>query len=226
MVNHISSRTNRRMEKRQAIWMLMLVLLVSLISFGLGIMVGKRGTPPIAHKENPPLVTRLPAIPDPVTESQVEAVSPPEKESKPELTFYETLAKTRKPPLGTGINLPPPTEKETRKPASPSVMKEAVTTPPPAATPMTVPALATDSPPQSGGYVVQTGSFKKQEAAERLRNQLIAKGFDAFVRQADMGEKGTWFRVLAGPVMTKNEAEGIAADLKKKARLSGFVRKL
>ena len=226
MAKQIPSRTKRRMEKRQAVWMLALVLLVSLISFGLGIMVGKRGTPPVVQEKKAPLVTRLPIAPEATVAKEVSPPQPPAEAAKPELTFYETLAETKKPPLGTGINLPPQTEKKAEKPVATPIEKKPVVEPAPlpARPPQVAPKVETSKPPT--GYVVQTGSFKKVEEAERLKNQLTAKGYKAFVRKADLGEKGVWYRVLLGPMSTKSEADAVVGDLKKKARLSGFVRKL
>jgi len=218
------------MEKRQAVWMLTLVLVVSLISFGLGIMVGKRGTPPVVQKEKVPLVKRLPIAPEPAAEKEAAVTpQPPEQTAKsPQLTFYETLAETKKQPLGTGINLPPQTEKKVEKAVEPLVEKQPV--PQPIASP---PPLTTAAPQSvakvqvatSAEYVVQTGSFKKMEEAERLKSQLTVKGYQAFVQTADLKEKGVWYRVLLGPLTTKSEAEALAGDLKKKERISGFVRK-
>lgn len=229
MAKQISSRSKRRMEKRQAVWMLSLVLVVSLISFGLGIMVGKRGTPPMTQQENPALVTRLPISPEPAEEKEA-APAPAASEQaakSPHLTFYETLAETQKQPLGTGINLPPQTQPTAVKPAEPPVEKQPDAQQRPSTPPVTVAApgdVAKTEVAASAGYVVQTGSFKRPEDAERLRSQLTVKGYEVFIQQADLKEKGVWYRVLLGPVASKNEAEALAADLKKRERLAGFVR--
>ena len=230
MANQIPSRTKRRMEKRQAVWMLTLVLVVSLISFGLGIMVGKRGTPPVVQNEKPQLVTRLPIASEPAAEKEEPpALQPPQEATKPQLTFYETLAETKKQPLGTGINLPPQTEKKIEKLVDPPVEKQSM--PHPAA----LPPMSAAPVPQSVvkvkdatqvEYVVQTGSFKKMEDAERLKSQLLVKGYEVFVQKADLKEKGVWYRVFLGPLATKGEAEALAGNLKQKERLSGFVRRM
>ncbi len=225
MANQISSRTKRRMEKRQAVWMLTLVLVVSLISFGLGIMVGKRGTPPVVKEEKAPLITRLPIAPEPVAEKEVAAPKPAQEAPKPELTFYETLAETQKAPLGTGINLPPQVEKVVKKPVEKLSEKKPVVKQAPVAAPVPQIVQKTEVS-KAKGYVVQTGSFKKMEEAERFNKQLSAKGYDSFVRKVDLKDKGVWYRVLLGPLSTKSDAEMLAGDLKKKERLSGFVRKL
>jgi cell division protein FtsN len=225
MAKQITSRTKRRMEKRQAVWMLTLVLVASLVSFGLGIMVGKRGTPPVVEKEKIPQVTRLPIAPEPVAEKEAAAPQPVEETAKPELTFYETLAETKKQPLGSGINLPPQKEKKPEKPVETALEKKpAIEQVPPV--PQAPQTVAKVDVPAAKGYVVQTGSFKKMEDAERLKSQLTAKGYKVFIRKADLKEKGVWYRVLLGPIPTKSEADAVVADIKKKERLSGFVRKL
>ncbi|MBN2429229.1 MAG: SPOR domain-containing protein [Deltaproteobacteria bacterium] len=230
MAKQITSRTKRRMEKRHAVLMLALVLVVSLISFGLGIMVGKRGTPPVVQKEQAPLVTRLPIVPEPApTKEAAPAPQSSQPESKQQLTFYETLKEVKKQPLGTGINLPPQPDEKEEKPAAPPVeMKPAVQSSPPVAvvTPAAQPAVKAQLPVSGAKYAVQTGSFKNMEDAERLKSQLTAKGYAVFVQQADLKEKGVWYRVLLGPVATKSEAEALSGDLKKKENLAGFVRKM
>ena len=117
MVKQMQSRTQRRMEKKHAILLLVLLLGISLVSFFLGIMVGRSSSgPALAPTESvtPPL-----PVPPPLAEtvSVVEPSSAPappalpvveEGADKPALTFYEALPKGEQPPLGSGINLPPP----------------------------------------------------------------------------------------------------------------------
>lgn len=202
------------MDRRHALLMLALVLVVSLLSFGLGIMVGKSGAPPAPLAGKAPPVTQAP---EPV-EPQPEAAAPAIAEKDPQLTFYETLAETRKPPLGSGINLPPETKKpEPEKPQPVAVEKQA--SPPPA-------PKAKVAPGPQGHYAVQTGSFTKAEDALQVKRRLAARGYDVFIKQVDLGDKGVWYRVLVGPAADKSKAQALAVTLKNKENIAGFVRKM
>jgi DedD protein len=43
---------------------------------------------------------------------------------------------------------------------------------------------------------------------------MVAKGYAAFVEQADLGAKGVWHRVYAGPFSTRQDADRAVAALK------------
>jgi cell division septation protein DedD len=51
---------------------------------------------------------------------------------------------------------------------------------------------------------------KANEEAERLRQA----GYSAFLQRVDLGEKGTWQRVYAGPFEDRAEAERAAEDIR------------
>lgn len=58
-------------------------------------------------------------------------------------------------------------------------------------------ATATADEPQDQ-YLLQAGSFKKAEDADRRRAQLLLLGLDASVEEANT-DNGRWFRVYIGP---------------------------
>ena len=116
------TRTQRRLEKRQAIILLALVLAVSLASFTLGVIVGRRGAErDLAHKIQQTervLVAEAPAeasLSEPESAPPVPLDTPPEEPQQPDsdgagtdtrLSFYDDLAREDA-PLGSGINLEP-----------------------------------------------------------------------------------------------------------------------
>ena len=53
-------------------------------------------------------------------------------------------------------------------------------------------------------YLLQAGSFRDQEDADRLRAKLILQGFEVVVRQVEQAS-GTWHRVIAGPFESERE---------------------
>ena len=70
-------------------------------------------------------------------------------------------------------------------------------------------------------YGLHVSSFKTMERAQAELDQLSAKGVEAYVLQADLGEKGQWYRVLAGRYETRAEAKKAAPET---ASLLGFDR--
>ncbi|MFT7243015.1 MAG: cell division protein FtsN [Candidatus Azotimanducaceae bacterium] len=53
-------------------------------------------------------------------------------------------------------------------------------------------------------YLLQAGSFRNKEDAERLRGELILQGLEVFVRTVEQANGG-WHRVMVGPFDTKLE---------------------
>ncbi len=61
-------------------------------------------------------------------------------------------------------------------------------------------------------YCVQVGSFVNPNNANRLRDKMISKGYDAYVQEADAsGAKS--YRVKVGRLKTRNEAASLEAKL-------------
>jgi hypothetical protein len=90
-------------------------------------------------------------------------------------------------------------------------------------------AVALTAPPEPAkearrpepGYYIQVKSDQDPNAAEAERSAVLEKhGGDLgklalFVRQVDLKEKGLWFRVLAGPSKTRDEAERLCRKMKR-----------
>jgi len=53
-------------------------------------------------------------------------------------------------------------------------------------------------------YLLQAGSFRNKEDADRLRGELILQGLEVFVRPVEQANGG-WHRVMVGPFDTKLE---------------------
>lgn len=213
MVQPVVSRSQRRMERKQLVLVVVLVLAIAGVSFSLGVMYGRKGgeLPGIAaevDKPKLPMVTKIAPPPKP---------EPKVVEEKPEkLTFYDNLPKGDQAPLGSGINLPPleqrkpevSTKVETPKPAKPTPSPEPV-----------APAAA-----EGGSFVVQVASFRTSEDAGKLAKRLQGYQLTAYVEKADLGEKGVWHRVLSGPYANRENADKAAELLREKERLSALVR--
>ncbi|MER3446144.1 MAG: hypothetical protein C4291_04575 [Candidatus Dadabacteria bacterium] len=63
-------------------------------------------------------------------------------------------------------------------------------------------------PTESGGeYTIQIGSFKTEKEAEETAEDLISKGYPAFVIKAQIPGKGTWYRARIGTFKTIKDAK-------------------
>ncbi|RMF42355.1 MAG: SPOR domain-containing protein [Deltaproteobacteria bacterium] len=240
-----ATRTQRRMARRQAMMLFVLVLVVALVSFSLGVMVGRSGRPPApAYVETgEPLVLPEARPEPPASPGQQEQVAPLKEEN---LTFYDTLPKGEA-PMGSGINLPAPPKPEQggepvaglapepqpvkiQAPSAPASPPTAVPTPAAEAAPKPAAEVAKKAPVApaavgGGGYVLQVASFKDAGQARTLSRRLAGKGYVTFVRNADLGPKGVWHRVFAGPYSDRATADKAAARLKKEEKFSPLVRR-
>jgi len=64
-------------------------------------------------------------------------------------------------------------------------------------------------------YLLQAGSFRSRNDADRLRAELILAGLDTQIDAVD-GSKGTWHRVQVGPFMSRsrlNKAQDMLASM-------------
>ncbi len=238
------------MEKRQAVILLVLVLVVSLASFTLGVIVGRRGgerdlaqkiqrTDKILVAQTlPPGNTPPPVAAVPEKSKSVNQPSEPVAE-EPKLSFYDDLSK-KTVPLGSGINLPPVEKQEAATvvtppidlPDQPIVQKKnpedftpvkAVTEEKPAKTVAKVSASKMPETVSAGKYAVQIGSFGSAADAIALKQKMLAKKYPAFVVEADLGKKGLWYRVKIGPYKGSATAQIAQKILEEKEHIKGFV---
>ena len=215
MAQPVISRTQRRIERKQLVLVVILILAVAGVSFSLGVMFGKQNTAaPEAYSGT--AISGQPAV------AQIEPPPKPAEAAaeKPEqLTFYENLPKGKQAPLGSGINLPP----EQKAKSTGTVRKaQAVSASPPPK-----PSAKTASRPAvtaTGDLVVQIASFRTSQDAAKLAGRLKIYGLTIFVETADLGEKGVWYRVLSGPFPSRENADKAVDFLREKERLSAIVR--
>lgn len=214
----VTTRTQRRFERRQMVFMTILALAIAVTSFFLGVMVGERGSFSGAKAEPP----RLP---------MVQVTPPPLPASVPagsqKLTFYDDLPKGNSAPLGSGINLPkggyaysapaPPPPSAASAAAPPTAAPAPEAAAPVAKAPVAAPAPEKAAAPKvsaGGAYVVQVSATRDQTEAKRLVDKLKGKGFAATSERADLGAKGVWYRVTTGPYSDQATAANAAGQLK------------
>ena len=222
----VRTRRERRSDKKQSFTLVVLLLAVAIVCFASGFMVGRNTAP----KEAAPLVASTPR--KPIVKAPEAA---PEKSASENLTFYESLPKGDQPPLGSGINLrkqepvatestspEPATKAEPKQPIPEKVFETAkVEQEKPAPQPSTVPKK--EDP--SAKYVLQVASYPQPVEAGKLVGSLTKGGYNVYMQQADLGDKGVWYRVFVGPVVGKTEASELQAKIEKEFKVKPLLRK-
>ena len=240
MMTGTKTRTQRRMERKQALTLLVLVLIVSLASFTLGVIVGRRGAErDLAQQTAEPRRIMVAEVPKPQSVAgQPAREEAPAEEDK--LTFYDNLSRGEAAPLGSGINLPPeepkPVIDKPRIESAPvvskvpaAVAKVAPVAAVPQAKAVSSPAPATGAIPPavaSGTYSVQVGSFASVADAGRFKKNLVAKGYPVFIAEADLGKKGIWYRVRLGPYVDAEVAQRALNIAAQRDNIKGFISRL
>ena len=74
-----------------------------------------------------------------------------------------------------------------------------------------------------GSYELMCGSFKKRIVAQNTAGKLKKNQYPAFVEEADLGAKGRWFRVKIGGFSSKEAAEKIRGEIKKKLNIEAMA---
>jgi len=219
MAQPMVTRSQRRIERKQVVLVVVLILAVAGVSFFVGVLFGQRGGSlhGLASEVEKPKLPVVATVVPPPPPSPVPVVTADIPET---LTFYDTLPKGSQAPLGSGINLPPVQKKPTIEPKQNEVVKPADLPSEPKPKPAVAPVATTD-----GAFVVQIASFRAREDAGKMVNHLESYKLSTFVEPADLGEKGVWYRVLAGPYASRERADQAAGLLQEKERLSVLVRK-
>ncbi|MBI1920963.1 MAG: SPOR domain-containing protein [Geobacter sp.] len=151
------------------------------------------------------------------------------------LTFYETLPKGAKVPLGSGINPVPKGASVSANPApsavpaqpqqkpeqqKPAAAAAAPSSQPQAVIPATKPvaksaanAAAKPEPAPQKKFAVQVASCQTRKEAEEMKVKLAAKGQQAYVVETAIPGKGTWYRVRVGKGLDAAKAKELAGKL-------------
>jgi len=72
-------------------------------------------------------------------------------------------------------------------------------------------------------YRIQIASFRKHDDATPIQSKLSKAGFPAFIEAVNLGDKGLWFRVYAGPFASKSIAEINQQKIEQKVNIKGLL---
>jgi cell division septation protein DedD len=190
-----------------------LVLLASLVVLviALGLMLGIR-----IEKYQQTQTAGLRAAPAPkaaVTKagSETKEKSRDAAPPKVEPTKTKAASKAPAPVKASSKKAVPKTAKPAPKPVAPAPVK-AVTAKPA--------APKTEVAPRRARYTVQVESSQDRGKATIQVETLKNNGFSAFLEQADLGDKGRYYRVMVGPYQTKAQAKEAQSALARDSRFT------
>lgn len=200
--------TDRRIEfslsSLQTILLISGGLIILLLAFVLGIMVGKGDimTLPSFGGEVKSRVVKMKIEPPSAPQATVHTSGNNEQSavmnnatSKPLLTFYDTLAK--------------PKGKEKEQPAVKAVDE-------------TKKEAKTDNSSKKL-YTLQVGAMKDKGLADAMAAKLKKFGYSAYIYSSGSSGKGAWYKVRLGTFSSKEDAQREAAKIKKNEGLQATV---
>lgn len=151
------------------------------------------------------------APPPPPPQQRAQPIEPPTPAAPPRRVASAPPTAAIEPPPAAIAPPPPRAEPEARR-AVPTT-RQAARTPPPA------PAAAPSAAPSSGYVAVLASRQSHMDALKSMadiqqKHPGILQGKAADVREANLGEKGVWYRVVVGPPGSRETANSVCGRLK------------
>jgi cell division septation protein DedD len=78
-------------------------------------------------------------------------------------------------------------------------------------------------PGKEGGYQLQVSSFRTQSEADQFAVQLRARGHKAYVIEAHVPNRGTWYRVRIGPFPSQHAAASYRVGFEGREHVVPFI---
>jgi hypothetical protein len=159
---------------------------------------------PVAAAPAPAAVTTAPQPSPPAATANAERREAPEQPAPP---VREFTAPVKAPPVPLATAPPP------RTPTRPERKSPAAASPAPAATPEKAAA---------GGIRVQVLSTRSKKEADAKTSELKRAGFVAVLEEADLKEKGVWYRLRLEGFETREAALAVAKKLQEAHVISDY----
>jgi DedD protein len=205
----LRSKYEVKLDNRHIAYLLAAELVVVAVFFALGIVVGK-GIGDLNRIDRAAMTPQ--ATPEAIEIAAVAATP------EPDLYFPEEV-------------IPPPemTPEETPEPTP-----EPMVTPEPSAAdlapaetvdPTQVDIGALPVAPKTGDFwTVQVGAYPTKGEAKAMYDRMAGTGNLPLVEPADLGERGTWYRVSVGRYATEAGAKAVALALRQRENIDTWVR--
>ena len=102
----------------------------------------------------------------------------------------------------------------------------ALTSPAPVVSAEKIPAIIANSKNNyKDTYMVQVGSFKNMQEAERMKVSLVMKGFDVKIAMINQ-QNIHWYRVIIGPFSSKTQAQEAQLAFSRREHIMGMIRRM
>lgn len=75
----------------------------------------------------------------------------------------------------------------------------------------------------NGDWTLQLSASQNRDEAEKFAARLRDRGYAPYIVKAEVGEKGTWFRVRMGRFASKDAAQRYLQDFRRETQLDAFV---
>jgi DedD protein len=214
-VERLRERIELSLDDRQVVALALCALLLLGGVFSLGILLGKK----ISSMQAPaPATSGLAALDAQARKPEPAAApsrgAPPAEASVRLAPADKAHERVEKPePVRTASVVPSPARQPTVVPPP----ERAVQLPPAAAAQLTPP------PRELGNFAVQVGASRDRGDAARLEARARGAGLKPYVMEANLGAKGTWYRVRVGAFPDKEAANRFRLDVERELRSAAAV---
>ncbi|MDP8223454.1 MAG: SPOR domain-containing protein [Candidatus Lernaella stagnicola] len=214
----LRSKYEVKLDNRHIAYLLIAELVIVAVFFALGVVVGKgmgqldRSGAIVAASPTPeaptPVVleTPTPEIEFPATPIVADVTPEPTPDMTPEPTPEGPILDSEQP-----VVTPTPSEAD----LAPAVEPD----------PTQIDIGALPQPTKSGDYwTVQVGSYPTKKEAKAMYDRMAASGNVAAIETADLGDRGTWYRISVGQYATDAGARAVASALRQRENIDTWVR--
>lgn len=212
-----------QLNGKQLVFLFMAATVVSVVIFLCGVMVG-RGVR--AERGEANADTELTAVEEAAAAEPSTAATPPPASGEPSAPPPETPAEppdfeerlTAERPVRETLRSEPERTAERRPAAGREARPEPKTKP----EPKPAPEAESRNAAASGGFAVQLAALRDRSEADAIVKRLAAKGYPAYVQNPLPGRPAV-YRVQVGRYKTRDEAEAVAARLKREEQFSPWI---
>lgn len=214
-VRRLQERVDLRLDRTQVIWLTFGFTLLLGVSFTLGLFTGRRAERRLHAAELRAKADPIEAIEENSSKYDTLTFYRELKEDAPQRPASESVA-VRSAPEAKPERDDNPSPKESSRPAS--ALEVRGDDRPPEKQPdaddgdesddsyVAIRHKLNNGPAALGQYTVQVSAFQDRDEASAFASSLERKGFQPFITEASLPEKGTWYRVRLGAFENEFEA--------------------
>ena len=226
--HRIKDKYELSLDNRQIVTFFVASIAVLGTVFVLGVVVGKRLAGAPAHSSPADLLSAL----DQKAAAMEQVKTSPAPQAR--LTFQDELTKKVSEPASGPTKEPEPAKAEVKEATT------TVTTAPPPQPSVSDPAppsreLPKQEPPREKlkkaiaavekgpAFTLQLSATQARDEADRFAAKLRSQGYQPYVVESDLKDRGRWFRVRMGKFATREAAAKFREDFRRETKIDAFV---